>query len=63
MKLPVKKPEHPKKLEKAAEEIRALVKDGQRKLLEFEVMMSINEIKEGKSEAYGSAADLIKDLD
>ncbi len=59
MKHPVKEPN---KLEEAAEEMRLIVKDARRKLLEFEIMMSMNEIKEGKIESYETVDKLLKDL-
>lgn len=40
------------KIEITAQKMRSFVKDAQRKLLEFEVMMSMQEIKEGKSQTF-----------
>jgi hypothetical protein len=62
MKQLVKQLESSEKLEKTAQEMRSFVKDAQRKLLEFEVLMSVNEIKQGKSHSYQNADELIKDL-
>ena len=50
----------PKKLERAAQDMRNFVKRAQRKLLEFEVMMSVREIKEGKSETFDTVDELLK---
>lgn len=52
----------PKKIEQAAREMRDFVKSAQRKLLEFEVMMSTNEIKKGKFETFNTADELLKSV-
>lgn len=52
----------PMKLEKAAQDMRDFVKNAQRKLLEFEVMMSVQEIKEGKAETFKSSNELLESV-
>lgn len=51
------------KLEEAAEEMRKVVKNAKRKLLEFDVMMSEAEIKAGQFETFNTAKELIKSLE
>ncbi len=50
----------PDTIEKTARNMRQFVKSAQRKLLEFEVMMSVKEIKDGKSVAFADADALLK---
>lgn len=50
----------PVKLEKTAEEMRGFVKIAQHKLLEFEVLMSEQEIKEGKAETFNTVDELLE---
>ncbi len=49
-------------LEESAREMRELVVRSKQKLLEFETLMSLDEIKQGKSEKFSSAQELIKSL-
>ncbi len=51
-----------KKLNKTASEIQGLISKSKRKLLEFEVMMSLAEIKQGKGEVFKNSRDLFKKL-
>jgi hypothetical protein len=51
-----------KKLNKTANEIRDLIVESRRKLLELEVMMSLSEIRRGKADKFKSAAKLFKEL-
>lgn len=49
-----------KKLNRTAEELQLLIARSKRKLLEFEVMASLNEIRNGKFETFSTAKELIK---
>ena len=51
-----------RKLNKTANEIQDLMKKTRRKLLEFEVMMSLAEIKQGKFEVFRDVDELFKKL-
>ena len=51
-----------KKLNKTANEMQDLVKKTKRKLLEFEVMMSLSDIAAGKVKIYKKAEDFFKTL-
>lgn len=53
----------PKQLEQTAQEMRVIIQNAQRKLLEFEVAMSVAEIRQGKSETFTTADDLLKTLE
>ena len=49
-----------KKLNRAADEMKEIIKKSKRKLLELEVMMSLSEIKQGKFRIAKSAEELFK---
>lgn len=51
-----------KKIHKTAEEMENLIRLSRRKLLEFEVMLSLSEIKQGKVHIFKNAAELFKNL-
>ncbi|MDP3999109.1 MAG: hypothetical protein Q8P76_00755 [bacterium] len=51
-----------KKLNKTAEEVRDLIKESKRKLLELEVMMNLSDIRRGKAEKFKSANALLRGL-
>ena len=51
-----------KKLNKTANEIRDLMKKTRRKLIEFEVMMSLSDIAAGKVKVYKKVEDFFKTL-
>ncbi|GEM_PF-2032463 len=51
-----------KKINKTADEMQLLIRQSKRKLLEFEVMMSMAEIKAGKFEAVRNVRDFFKKL-
>lgn len=51
---------HSRQLEQTAKEMRQVVKSAQRKLLEFEVMMSKAEIAKGQSETFETVDQLLK---
>jgi len=51
-----------KKLNKTADEMRDLIKESRRKLLELEVMMNLSEIRQGKAEKFKSADKLLRAL-
>lgn len=47
-------------IDKVAEEMQDLIVESKRKLLELEVVLSVSEIKQGKSKAFKSADDLLR---
>lgn len=47
-----------KKIDRAASEFQDLLAKSKRKLLELEVMLSINEIRKGRLETFKTAGDL-----
>jgi hypothetical protein len=49
-------------IEETANDLRNFVKDAQRKLIEFEVVIGMTEIKQGKTHAYTSVDELIIDV-
>ena len=51
-----------KKINKAAVEIKDLIKISKRKLLELEVMLGLSEIKRGKIEIFQNEEELLKKL-
>ncbi len=51
-----------KKINKAREEMGALMKRSKRKLLELEVLMSLAEIKQGKFAVFKSGNELLRKL-
>ncbi len=52
-----------RQLEQTAKKMRQIVESAQRTLLEFEVMMSKQEIKEGNFESFETVRELRKALD
>lgn len=52
----------PSTVEKTAQEMRRFVQTAQRKLLEFEAQMSMQEIKEGKAEIFTDVDDVLKSV-
>jgi hypothetical protein len=51
-----------RKMNRAADEMQSIIKESKRKLLEFEVLMSLAEIKAGKFETVKSVRSLLKKL-
>ena len=52
----------PDKIEKTARDLKLIMKQAQRKLLELEVFLNEQEIKEGKFKVYKNAKELMADL-
>lgn len=52
-----------RQLEQTAKEMRQIVKSAQRTLLEFEVMMSQQDIREGRFDSFQTVEELKKALD
>lgn len=51
-----------KNIEKSTREMRSLIVRSKRKLLELEALLSLREVKCGKSERFNSGTDLLKSL-
>ena len=51
-----------KNIERSAREMRILITRSKRKLIEMETLLSISEIKHGKSETFKNAQALLKAL-
>lgn len=51
-----------RKMERDARELESFIRKARRKLLEFEVLQSAAEIRDGKGKAYRSASEFVKSL-
>jgi hypothetical protein len=54
--------ERSQQIEATAQDMKKFVRTAQRKLLEFEVLMSTHEIKRGESTVFKTTDDLMKEL-